>query len=89
MQPAEAHHIIEQLKQGQRLLISDDGEESFRLLSISFRKDRTFNHNLQEGLLYDVVAPTRYTDRVVGEAELIELLCDCDYQQTLQNLRTP
>ena len=89
MEITEANNIIQHLQRGQRLLIGEDGEESYWLLSIDYGSDGRFNVKLYEGLLYDVVAPTKYTDKILSEIEAREFLCNYGYQQALAGLRAP
>jgi hypothetical protein len=89
MECVEANHIIELLKEGGKLLLSDDGDEYYSLLSIEQRPDGLFDYHRYDGLLYDVVAPTQYTDRAIDQTEVFDLLRHHDYQEILNNVRSP
>ena len=87
MTRSEADEIIALLRQGKRLLISDESEELSSLLSIAQRADGLFDFNKSVSLLYDVVAPAQYSDKVISEDELRQFLEEYDYQATLSQFR--
>jgi hypothetical protein len=87
MHSEQAQELVKQVRQGKRLLLSEESEDYSWLYAVTARADDRFDLHQMASHRWDVVGPVQHTDRVLEERELIELLLHFDYEAALASLR--